>query len=244
MPAPGALLVVALAVFSGAMLNALSGFGFALITVPLMTLALGPKEAVVLSAVVGLVSNSVVLLRNRRAVERGLAGRLLAGSVVGMPLGVLVLSHVPEGPLQVAMALSVLGAAALYGSGARVVAPGAALDAAAGLVSGAFNTSVGISGPPVVVTLTGHRLDKSAFRATSVAVFALSGVVAIALFTAAGRLDTGVLGTALVALPALPLGLVVGDRVHLGVPENRFRHIVLGLLVLTSLATLWNALAG
>ena len=49
-PPAAELVVVALAVFAGAALNSLSGFGFALVTVPTMALVVGPKEAVVLSA--------------------------------------------------------------------------------------------------------------------------------------------------------------------------------------------------
>jgi uncharacterized membrane protein YfcA len=244
MTGAGALALVALAVFTGAFINALSGFGFALITVPLMTLAVGPKDAVVLSTIVGLVSNSTVLWRNRAAVERPVAGRLLAGSLLGMPIGVVALSRMAEQPLEVMIAVVVLASVVLLGSGVRFSHPHAATDVATGFLSGMFNTSIGIGGPPVVMLLAGRGLPKAAFRATAVTVFTLSGAVALVLFGLAGRYDRSVLVAAVVALPAMPLGFVVGDRVHHRVPEERFRALVLALLATTALMTLFNALGG
>ncbi|MCB1271752.1 MAG: sulfite exporter TauE/SafE family protein [Microthrixaceae bacterium] len=244
MPDPGALAVVFLAVLTGAFVNALAGFGFALTTVPLITLAIGPKQAVVVSALVGFVSNSAVLVRNHEAVEKPQAKRLVAGAYLGMPVGVVVLSRIAEAPLQVSIALVVLGVVALYGAGWTPGSPGPALEVLAGVASGALNTSVGISGPPVVLTLSGRGSSKAAFRATSVAVFAVTGVGALVLFGLAGRYGSSVLVAAAVAMPAIPAGIMVGERVHLGVPEARFRSIVLVLLALTATVTLYNAVAG
>ncbi|MCB0953918.1 MAG: sulfite exporter TauE/SafE family protein [Microthrixaceae bacterium] len=241
---PAALILVGVAVFVGALLNSLSGFGFALITVPLMTIAVGPKEAVVLSALVGLVSNSAVALRNHSEIVRPVAARVLAGSLLGMPIGVLVLSRVADRALEVMIAVAVLVAAALLASGVKLSNPRPATDVGSGLLSGMFNTSIGISGPPVVMLLAGRGMPKAAFRATSVAVFCSAGVVAVTLFGLAGRYDRSVLEAAAVALPALPLGFLIGDRVHRRVPEDRFRSLVLTLMVFTAVVTIWNAFAG
>lgn len=241
---PGAYAVVAAAVFTGALLNALSGFGFALITVPLMALVVGPKDAVVLSAIVGLLSNATLALRSRVDIDRPVAGRLLAGSLLGMPIGVVVLTRIAEDPLKVMIAVAVLATAALLASGWRLRNPHPSTDVGAGLLSGMFNTSIGISGPPVVILLQGRGMAKAPFRATSVTVFAIAGVVALVLFGIAGRYDRSVLVAAAVALPALPLGWLVGARVHRRVPEERFRLLVLVLMVLTASLTILGVLTG
>ena len=49
MPSAAGFVVLVLGVGLGATLNAAAGFGFSLLTVPLMALAVGPKEAVVRS---------------------------------------------------------------------------------------------------------------------------------------------------------------------------------------------------
>ncbi len=206
----GALALVCLAVFSGALINALSGFGFALVTVPLMTLVVGPKDAVVLSAIVGLVSNSTVLVQNRSKVDRPVAGRLLAGSLVGMPLGVVALSRLADEPLEVMISVVVLGAVVLLATGVTLPQGGPVIDVSAGFTSGVFNTSIGIGGPPVILLLAGRGLAKAVFRATSVAVFSISGAVALVLFGIAGRYHTSVFLAAAIAVPALAAGLSGG----------------------------------
>lgn len=237
----GALVLVAVAVLLGSFLNSLAGFGFALVTVPLMAVAVGPKEAVVLSAVIGLLSNGGVAVRHRDAIDRPVTRRLVLGAVLGMPVGLVVLEVVPPAPLQVAIAVVVLVAVVAIARGWQLRSPGPRTDVVSGLASGVLNTSVGVGGPPVVVDLHGWGLDKGAFRASAAACFAASGVVALALFALGGRLDLDVLAAAAVALPAWPLGALAGGRVHDRFPEERFRDLVLWLLVATALVTLASA---
>jgi uncharacterized membrane protein YfcA len=60
-------LLVALVVGAGAVAQAVSGFGFALLTVPLLAVLLGPKTAVVTDNVVGIGLVSLMVLRTGTA---------------------------------------------------------------------------------------------------------------------------------------------------------------------------------
>jgi uncharacterized membrane protein YfcA len=242
--APGPLAVVAAALFVGSALNALVGFGFALVTVPLMAVALGPKEAVVLSAVYGLLSNGGVALRHRAEVEAPVVRRVFIGALLGMPLGLAVLVAVPAAPLQVAISAVVLVSVVALARGWVLSDPHPGVDVGAGVLSGVLNTSVGVSGPPVVMNLAGRALPKGPFRASASAYFGLSGIVALALFAVAGRLDVDLVVAAAVALPAWPLGWVVGGALHRRFPDDRFRGLVLVLLAITAAITLASALVG
>ncbi len=241
---PGPLAVVAAALLIGSILNSMVGFGFALVTVPLMAVAVGPKDAVVLSAMYGLLSNGGVAVRHRSDVDVPVARRLFLGSLAGMPAGLVVLVVVPAAPLQVAISVTVLVAVVVLARGWVLPDPHPAVDVGAGLCSGALNTSVGVSGPPVIMDLHGRGTPKGPFRATAAAYFTASGVVALALFGVAGRLEPGLAVSAALALPAWPVGAVLGEQVHRRFPDERFRSLVLVLLALTALVTLGAALAG
>jgi len=208
-----------------------------------MAVAVGPRDAVVLSAVFGLCSNGAVAVRHRRDVDGPIVRRLVSGSLLGMPLGVLVLITVPVTPLRIAISVVVLVSVVALARGWEFVDPHPATDLGAGFVSGVLNTSVGVSGPPIVADLHGRRLAKGPFRASAVAHFTLTGVVALALFVVAGRLDVALVLAAAIALPAWPAGALVGGWLHRRFPEDRFRDLVLVLLVLTALVTLVAALA-
>jgi len=235
---PGSLALVAVALLCGSFLPSFVGFGFALITVPLMAVAVGPSEAVVLSAVYGLLSNGAVAIQHRRDSDGPVVRRLVFGSVPGMALGLLVLITVPPAPLQIAISATVLLSVAVLARGWVIVDPRPGVDVAAGFVSGVLNTSVGVSGPPVIMDLHGRSLGKGPFRATLVVFFASTGLVAITLFVAAGRLDTTLLLASVLALPAWPIGSVLGGWAHRSFSEERFRTLVLWMLVLTALLTL------
>jgi len=239
---PAALVVVAGALFVGSMLNSLLGFGFALTTVPLMALAVGPKEAVVLSAVLGLLSNSGVAIRHRDDVVGPLLGRLMVGSLMGMPLGLALLVVMPERWIGVGIGVTVLVAIVLIAGGVEVESVPRWADVVAGVGTGVLNTSVGVSGPPVVTAMHGHRLAKAPFRATAAAVFGLGGVVAIVLFAVTGQITGSILATAAATVWAWPVGWWVGARLHRSVSEDRFRSLALVLLAVTAIVSLFGAL--
>ena len=64
----------------------------------------------------------------------------------------------------------------------------------------------------------------------------------VVIFAAGGRVDRELLVQAAVVVPGLVLGLWAGDRVHRRLPAERFRSMVLGLMVLTALAAVLAAL--
>ena len=105
----------ALALFVGAALQSATGFGFALVSAPILFALLGPREAVTAGVVVGVLLNGLTLATERRRpqvlVREAVA--LVAWSLPGIGLGVLALREVPERPLSVLVALAVLAGLAL-----------------------------------------------------------------------------------------------------------------------------------
>ena len=82
----GVALVVAVA---GAVQLA-AGFGFGLAAVPLLSVVLDPHDAVIVALSLATFTNSYQAWTSRRQADRGVAGRMLAGAAVGMPIGLLV----------------------------------------------------------------------------------------------------------------------------------------------------------
>ena len=68
-----------------------------------------------------------------------------------------------------------LASAGVLTLGIRLRRPNGSLDVGVGFVSGMFKTSVGVSGPPIVILLQGRGLAKNAFRATSSTVIVWPG---------------------------------------------------------------------
>lgn len=237
------LALVGAAVFAAAFTQVLSGFGFALLSVPLMTLAVPTRQAVVISMLVGLVATTRQAWAMRADVDRSLVTRITAGAYLGMPLGLLVFVTVDDDTLRLVLGIAVLVAVVLLLLRVDLRGAGPGLDVGAGFVSGVLNTSLSTNGPPLVFTLQARRLEPDRFRATLAAAFALSSVVGVALFVAAGEVNRDGLVGAAVALPAMLAGQLAGFPVRRHVHGERFRVLVLVLLVAAAVSAIANAVA-
>lgn len=236
------LIVVAVAVFAAAFVQVIAGFGFALLCMPIMTLAVPVEQAVVVSTLLGMVSTTSQGWHFRADARRPLVRRLTLAAFVGMPLGLVILNVVDDRTLKVVLGIAVLVATAMLVRRINLSHVGHHLDYGAGFLSGVLNTSLSTNGPPLVFDLQARHLAPDEFRATITMVFALSNTVGLTLFLIDGKVTVDGLQAALIALPAWALGLALGWPVRKHVHGERFRWMVLVLLFAAGTSTIVFAL--
>jgi hypothetical protein len=227
---------------ASALISSMAGFGFGLLLAPPMALLIGPKDTVVLSNLLSSFLNAAMFARLNAHIEWRLGLVLTAGSIVGMPIGVLVLIWLDPKELQILIAVSVVVFALLLLRGFKIHGGGLAGDAATGIVSGILNTSTSMSGPPVVLYLQGRGIAPNVFRGTLAALFCVTSIIAFGLLAGAGRFDTEIGGEALFALPALAAGWVAGNTLYRHVDERRFRRLVFAVLFVSAAIAITAAL--
>ncbi len=237
-----ALVAIFLAVLVASVAQSVAGFGFSLISVPLISLVLSAKSAVVGTTGVGLLISLSVAVRQHDHVEWRSAGLLIAAAIAGMPLGLLVITQVPERDLQIAIAVTVLVFGALLWRGLTLRTDRLGAELGVGLTAGVLSTATGMSGPPLVIALQARHVQPAAFRATLAVIFTCSGLISLGLFVAAGRFDHDAGRVALAGLPAMVLGVIGGERVFRRIDPSRFRALVLALLALSGTLALIGAL--
>ncbi len=225
------LLIVAFGiVLLGAFAQSVSGFGFALVAVPLLATVIDPRTAVVVTALTNIWLTVVAAARDHRHVRWRMTGVVTAAALIGVPFGLLVLVTFPERLLSALIAVVVLGCVVLVWSGARL-RTGAVGIGAVGVLVGVLTAATGTNGPPLVAAFHSLGYDPRTFRATLAAVFSGAGLIALVGFALAGRIDAEVLRLSLAALPAVPLGWWLGNLVFDRIAPAVFRRIVLvGLL--------------
>lgn len=221
----------------------LTGFGFALVAIPLLAVVTDPRTAVVAVTLDFVVMAAVVAIRERGSVRWSAAAVLFASSLVGMPLGLLVLVATSERLLTAIIAACVLGTTVLTWRGMRLRDRPATV-AAAGVISGVLATSTGTAGPPVIAALQAMGYDPPAFRATLSAVFTAISITAIAGFVVAGQMSSNAVATGLVGLPAMVGGWACGNAMFRRIKPARFRQFVLAALATTATVTLIRAIVG
>jgi uncharacterized protein len=239
----GQLIAVAAAVFFAASIQVVSGFGFALLSVPLMTLAIPTKDAVVVSTILGLFITVWQSYHLRADTVRPLAKRCLIGAYLGMPLGLVLFLSLDDEVLRLMLGCSVLGAVVLLLLRYPDADVPVAFDYGAGFVSGVLNTSLSTNGPPLAFAMSARQLPPEQFRATINTVFAFSAIASLTMFVLAGKVTRDGVVTAAIAMPAMFLGQLAGMPLRRYVHGERFRWLTIGLMLMAGVSAIYFALA-
>jgi uncharacterized protein len=230
-------LYCAACVFVAAFVRGYSGFGFSLLAITSMSLALPP--AMILPSIFMMeVAASVSLLPSiwRSVHWRDLA-LLWLGCLLCTPLGVLVLAGVPAAPMKVALGIAVLGAASLLWSGyQRKTMPTPPETVLTGAVAGFLNGTFGII-IPVIVFFFNSPAGAAAGRASLIAFFIGSDAMGVLFLGLQGLVTTSDFYRFLMFVPALIVGQWCGARSFKGADETAFRRWALVLLALLAVVT-------
>ena len=231
--------LVAAIIFFAAFAQALSGFGFALMVMPPMTILVGLRTAAPLVALTALTSYTVNLIRYRRAVNVRQVLRLGAASALGIPIGLWALANVDESIIKPSLGLILIAYAAyrlVRPTGLRPCSPLWVYPVGflAGCLGGAYNTP----GPPVILYGSLQQWPREEFRAVLQTFFFLNGTLVVASHYLARHLTPTVLTLYLYAVPALLLGILAGSRVDSKLNHDHFRTIVTVMILLLGLSLL------
>ena len=214
-----------------------TGFGFALTMTPLLTLVWDVKPAIATSVLLSLTTKWPLLIEVREHIVPSRVVVLLAGFALGLPVGLVLFEQLDSGSLKVFVASTVIIASIItFLSPSLKIADRVArpIAVAAGVVSGALGGSTGMDGPPVVLYLLGRYREIEAFRSTILSYFLPTGIVMVSAFALLGRFDRDVLVTAAACLPAIALGILSGTILRSRLDPERFRHVVLAVLIVSS----------
>lgn len=225
-------LVVFLAIFT----QSVTGFGLALVSMPLLTVLLGIQTAAPLVALVGLIAEFFLLIHYRHAFNMRVVWRLIIAAVLGIPLGVLALRYVPEEIVLILLGL-IVGGYALYALldfrlptiQQPIWAYGAGFFA--GILGGAYNTF----GPPVIVYGNFRRWPPAEFKSNLQGFFLLNSFLIVGTHAVARNYTPDVWRSTLVALPAMAAGIIVGLLLSNRISSRLFRKIVLWMLLILGL---------
>jgi uncharacterized protein len=227
----GALMLLAISAFAAALARGFSGFGSALIFVPLASTAIGPQAAAPLLLIIDGVAAAGLIPNAWRHADRRDVWTMSIGALAGIPLGAWVL--IKSDPLWIRWAVAVFGTLllALLMSGWRyrgkpTVVTTVVVGGVAGLLSGAAQ----VGGPPIVAYWLSRPIKAETVRANIVLYFAITTVISGAAYVAGNLLTLSVVEWALVTGPTYAVGLYVGSRMFGLASEITFRRICFALI--------------
>ena len=238
------LVGIAAAMAVAAFVQSISGFGLALLSVPLMSLFADVRLSVVVVNLIGLVTTSAQAWKEREHADGPLAIRITIAAIIGMPLGLVAFLLLSETYLKISLGIVVLFVTLLLMRGFTLQSTSRVADWWLGGASGALSTSVGTNGPPLVFLFQARQMEQQKFRATISRVFIFSNVVTVTIFAFAGKITRDTIVATVVALPVLIVAIAAGFWTRRFVNQQRFRVLVLTLLVISGISTIVSAIFG
>jgi uncharacterized membrane protein YfcA len=231
-----------LATFAGAFVAGLSGFAFGLVAASLWLYVLTPVQSASLIVGFGLLVQGYSVWKLRAAIDWRRLWPFLIGAVVGVPVGVSLLTWADPKSVRIAVG-AILIAYSLYAflrpqlKVATIVPPAA--DIAVGFVNGLLGGLTGLAGIVITIWCNLRGLPKDLQRATFQPVAVVVFVMAALMLGARGSLTLETAKLFALGLPFLFAGTWLGLKLFGRIDEGTFRKIVLALLLVSGVALLF-----
>lgn len=219
------------------------GFGFALITVPLLSIFIPIKTVIPVVVVLSAINNLIVLISTKDHIKLKQIWPLIVFGILGIPIGVLGLRFFNTIILRLIVGFIVLATTVIMIKGVKITFKNRTLAfGIAGLSSGILNGSISMSGPPIVLFLTNEGYNKNHFRANLTLNSIITNIAAILIFYFSGILNFQVFKIAGLNTCSIIIGSIIGIYVSKIFNEKIFKNIVLVLLVIISISTILNTI--
>ncbi|HEX5212374.1 MAG TPA: sulfite exporter TauE/SafE family protein [Pseudolabrys sp.] len=224
--------------FVGGVVTGLAGFAMGLVVSGVWLHILTPAQTAMLIVTYGLLTQSYTIWRIRHALRWKVVAPFVAGGVLGVPLGTLLLTflnpvHVRSGVGVMLIAYSTYFLARPH---FKPMHAGLAADVGVGVFNGVLGGMTGLSGPIITVwcQLRGWSRDeqRAIFQPVILAAFVLTAI-SLAI---AGTVTADLIRIYLYGLPPLAAGLWLGLHLYGHLDEHAFRKVILILLLLSGLA--------
>ncbi|MCU0551457.1 MAG: sulfite exporter TauE/SafE family protein [Leptolyngbya sp. Prado105] len=232
MELPALTIATAFILFFCTAVRSAIGFGDALLAMPLLGIIMSLRTATPVVAFTGFIVSLIILVSDQERVDLRSAWRLIIGTIIGVPFGLVLLQYAPEKLIKIGLGIILI----LYGL-YNLVSPkfpqlhheryAVFFGFVAGILGGAYNTN----GPPIAIYGVMRRWSATYFRATMQCYFLFSGIATIAGHGFAGLWTPLVWRLLLGSIPGIVIGIYFGSQINRLIPQPMFNQIIFGLLI-------------
>ncbi|HQL43210.1 MAG TPA: sulfite exporter TauE/SafE family protein [Spirochaetota bacterium] len=222
-------------IFFSALVQAVTSFGSALVSMSFLPLLLPLNIVTPLVALNGTFITALNFLRLHQHFDPKKIKPLVIGALPGIPVGIYLLVNISEEIIKTVLAIVIL-AYSLYSllhsiSKIKINAKaGLLLGFFAGCLAGAFNTD----GPPVVIYITSQKWSKDEMNISLSSYFLISGITLVTMHTTGGLITKDIVYFFIATIPATLLGVIAGSFIYKKINHETFQKIVLILLIIVA----------
>ena len=235
---PRFVAALAVALIAG-LVRGFSGFGSALIYVPLIAAIYEPRIAALTLLIVDFVSSAPFTIPlTRRCNWREVAPVSIA-AICTIPLGVAALEYLDPTILRWFIAALVTTLLIVLASGWRYSAP-PTLPASigVGLFAGFGSGAAQIAGPAAIIYWLGGPNSAQVIRANLMVYFAILAIVSGIIYYARGLFTADVLALSLLLGPIFIVAMAVGTYLFRGASDHGYRRVAYAIIALSAVVSL------
>jgi uncharacterized membrane protein YfcA len=229
---------------TGYLVLGITGFGSALVVVPLLAAHWPLSEVVALAILLDVPASMLHGGLNLKQVRWPELGRLMPGMAAGVLVGLWLL-----GTLDKTWPLALLGVYVLSVGVRALLTPrtppvpvAPAWAHLAGALVGLVEVMFATAGPVAVAWFQKRQTDVHGLRATVPVLMVLAGTIAIVMLWGSGQVDLArIMPRWLAAMPVAAAGVVIGNRLAARIPPLLMRRLLAGLLAVSGLALMRHA---
>ncbi len=225
----------AIAIFSG-VVRGFSGFGSALIYIPLTAAIYDPLTAAVTFVMIDFATGVSFVMGAWRKTRWGEVLPLAAAAIASAQFGTLILQYADPTLLRWMICILVAGIVGVLASGWRYEGrPHLSVTIAVGLFAGLLGGAVQISGPPIVVYWLGSMHDVGIVRASLISYFGLFSAGSVVTYYFHGLLSAKLVALAILLGPLHIVAMWVGGKAfHFATPET-YRRVAYATIILSAI---------
>jgi uncharacterized protein len=233
MGAEWTLLSVLAVIFLATLIRSAFGFGEALVAVPLLALVMPVEEAVPLATLVSITVAGIVVAQDWHKIHVQSAGWLVISTLFGIPLGLWLLTEIPETVVKAILAVVIIGFSSYcLLSRSHYQLKQDRLAWVFGFGAGVLGGAYGMNGPPLVIYGSLRHWSAQQFRATLQGYFLPASLLGMCGYWLAGLWVSAVTRYYLWSLPLALTAVILGRAINQRMTGRSFlRFLHVGLLV-------------
>ncbi|HWV42204.1 sulfite exporter TauE/SafE family protein [Pseudorhodoplanes sp.] len=234
---PRFLAAIAVAIISG-LVRGFSGFGSALIYVPLIAAIYEPRIAALTLLIVDFTASAPYTVAQTRYCNWREVAPVSIAAVCTIPLGVAALEYLDPTILRWFIAILVGTLLLVLASGWRYRSP-PTLPASigVGLVAGVGAGAAQIAGPAAIIYWLGGPNSAQVIRANLMVYFAVLAIVSAAIYYVRGLFTADVLILSILLGPVFILAMAIGARMFRGASDVAYRRVAYAIIALSAIVS-------
>lgn len=233
------ILFALFAVLLASAIRGLTGFGLAIVLVPLLNVVIEPSQSVVLAILIGCLVGFLGLGSPWRNVDKRPALTISFFGILAAPLGFWLLLQLSSDVTKLAIGAIAIGSIFVVAMPKPTLPPpGFAPAAIVGILSGFLGSFAAMAGPPAIWYYARSGIAPDKIRDAMIVVFFIGLFVVAAMAFKAGLVEWEMLVLALISIPALVLGNSIGRSLMGIMPDRAWRVTVVGLVVCSTATSL------